>query len=342
MRSSRRRAVTATTFAAALLAAWAHPWTRAAPAAQDEPRAGGAEAARVARAPGVAAADVAAPAKGRICVVASLGADADGHPDCTLVAVDPRDGGVTRLYDRAAGRVRIAPDGRTAAWTDVALQEGFLYTRVLGDPTVEPKQVTRVGSCGVPVWSADGASFLLSEGTYDPEGKRWSHETFRMKADGTGRERLAIPAEDTVLDWSPDGAWVVTASSRNAKIGWQLYLMRPDGTERRQLTEGGNPFYARFSPDGRRLVYTDGPWKLADRCGIWVMDLDGKDRRRVLATGKGNATACWSPDGKRLAVAIDGSGPEERGRLEVVDLDGTRRVLMTLPGQRFESPPDWR
>jgi Tol biopolymer transport system component len=116
--------------------------------------------------------------------------------------------------------------------------------------------------------------------------------------------------------------------------------MRPDGKDQRQVTEGGNPFYTRFSPDSKRLLYTDGPQ--ADRLGIWVVDLDGKNRQRLLATGRGTASACWSPDGGRIAVAIKGSKPEEKGRLEVLELDGTHRTLLTMPGQEIADMPDWR
>ncbi len=132
----------------------------------------------------------------------------------------------------------------------------------------------------------------------------------------------------------------MTTSSRNAKIGWQLYVMHPDGTDQRQVTEGGNPFYTRFSPDGRRLLYSDGPQK--DRLGIWVVGVDGKNRRRILPAGKGKTSACWSPDGRRIAVAISGTTPDEHGRLEIVELDGAHRTLLTLPGQEIADMPDWR
>jgi Tol biopolymer transport system component len=83
------------------------------------------------------------------------------------------------------------------------------------------------------------AQIVISLGTYDNNRKQWSFKTLRVNSDGSGTESLPIPAEDGVQDWSPDGEWLVTTSSRNAKIGWQLYLLRLDGTGQRQITEGG-------------------------------------------------------------------------------------------------------
>ena len=183
---------------------------------------------------------------------------------------------------------------------------------------------------------------IVSLSRRDESRKQWVYETFRINADGSGRQPLKIPDQDGVQDWSPDGAWVVTTSSRNAKIGWQLYVMHPDGSDQRQVTEGGNPFYARFSPDGRRLLYSDGTTKLVERQGIWVVQVDGKDRHRILPTGDETASACWSPDGQRIAVAIKGSKPDEHGRLEIVNLDGTHRTLLTMPSQEIADMPDWR
>ena len=84
--------------------------------------------------------------------------------------------------------------------------------------------------------------------------------------------------------------------------------MRPDGTEQRRITEEGNPFYARFSPDGRRVLYTDNG--RGEQSGIWVVDVDGKNARLVFPVDPETmtvASACWSPDGKRIAITLAGA-----------------------------------
>jgi Tol biopolymer transport system component len=120
--------------------------------------------------------------------------------------------------------------------------------------------------------------------------------------------------------------------------------MRLDGTGMRQLTEGGNPFYTRFSPDGRRLLYSDGTTD--ERRGIWVVDFDGKNRRRVVATGETVASACWSPDGKQIAVMIFDLAGVQNGvvstRIEIQDLDGDHRTFLTVPDLADADMPDWR
>jgi Tol biopolymer transport system component len=290
---------------------------------------------------------------GRIYTAASLRTDDAGRPINSVVAVDPETGEVTRVFDGYPGRLRVSPDGRSGAfvsgewWSNNPTErmQNSLWIRQLTEDA-KPQRVLRLDRTdsggALPIWSADCKQFILSLGNFDESRKTWVNETFRIKTDGSGRVPLKIPAQDTVQDVSPDGALVVTASSRNAKIGWQLYVMQPDGSEARQVTEAGNPFYARFSPDGRRLLYSDGTLKLKDRQGIWVVDADGKNRRRILPTGDGRASACWSPDGQRIAVAISGSKPEEHGRLELVNLDGTHRTLLTLPSQEIPDMPDWR
>jgi RNA polymerase sigma factor (sigma-70 family) len=290
---------------------------------------------------------------GRIYISASLDNDRAGPAVPPAIAVDPETGAVTKVFDDSPGRLRISPDGRSAAYVSGDLSPTAppparfaqsLWIRPLV-PGAEPLRVAGPEGAkqgDVPVWSSDGRQIILSVGARDEARKQWVFETFRINTDGSGREKLAIPPEDTVQDWSRDGAWVVTASSRNAKIGWQLYVMHPDGTDAQQITEGGNPFYARFSPDGRRLLYTDGTLRLPERQGIWVVDRDGRNRRRLLSTGKGRASACWSPDGRRVAAAVSGASPEEHGRLELVDLDGAHRTLISVPGQDIADMPDWR
>ena len=262
-------------------------------------------------------------------------------PNYSIIALDPKTGGETRILDGCWIRPRVSPDGRTVAFW----REDALWSRSVagGD---EPKRVLDVGNRGgsPPVWSPDGRQIVVSVSKKGEGRVPWVHTTVRVDVDGTGRTELRIPPEDQVHDWSADGQWLLTASSRNAKIGWQLYVMRPDGSGQRQLTEGGNPYYARFSPEGRRVLYSDGV--VEESAGIWVMDLDGKDRRRVFASGKSDASGCWSPDGMRIAVVLSprksGQGGDEGSQVEVITLDGTHRTTFQLFDDSSLNMPDWR
>src|SRR5262249_56273924 len=116
-----------------------------------------------------------------------------------------------------------------------------------------PGKVADFGS--LALWSPDGKHLVVNQGKFANEA--WSHHTWHMGADGSGAKKLPIPETDEVDDWSLDGQWFVTVSDRHPPhgSGYQLYVMRPDGTGQRRLTEGGLNCYPRFAPDGRRIVY---------------------------------------------------------------------------------------
>ena len=98
-------------------------------------------------------------------------------------------------------------------------------------------------------------------------------------------------------------------------------------------TEKGNPFYAQFSPDVRRVLYTDNG--RGEQSGIWVVDADGKNARLVFPVPNPPivtvASACWSPDGERIAILLAGRQTDVSGRtrrslqIVVMDLDGGHR-----------------
>ena len=87
-----------------------------------------------------------------------------------------------------------------------------------------------------------------------------------------GPNRRARPIAKTSAgsfrpSWSPDGKWIAFTSDRDTKRarwdgGWELvqstalYIVRPDGTALRRLTDiGGYAGSPRWSPDGRRIVF---------------------------------------------------------------------------------------
>jgi Tol biopolymer transport system component len=260
-----------------------------------------------------------------------------GAETSSLLAIDPETGNWSTVLDDPGTRPRVSPDGRMVAY----VRQGAVWVGGLGDGPEAKRILDLEGTtAGSPlVWSPDGRQIITSLGTHDGNGP-WAFRTVRIGADGAGRTDLAIPQQDGVHDWSSDGTWLLTTSSRNAAIGWQLYVMHLDGTGVRQITEGGNPFYARFSPDGRRVLYADGTTE--ERRGIWVVGADGADRRKVFATGKAIASPCWSPDGSRIAVTVRELGEERGCRVELMDLDGGSRRTVAMPDNSMGDMPDWR
>jgi dipeptidyl aminopeptidase/acylaminoacyl peptidase len=277
---------------------------------------------------------------GRIYVMAMTGAkDAKGNDVDSLLAIDPEKGNWTSILDDCTMRPRVSPDGRRVAFS----REGSVWVGGLAGGA-EPARVLDLEgtTAGSPaVWSADGRQIIVSLGTHPEGAGSWVFRTVRIHADGSEKVELPIPAEDGVVDWSSDGRWLLTVSSRNAQIGWQLYVMRDDGTEVRQITEGGNPFYARFSPDGRQVAYADGTSE--ERRGIWIVNADGTDRRKIVATGKAASSPCWSPDGQRLAVGrYHFTDRPFAAQVEVYDLGGVRHLVVDLPERSRPDMPDWR
>jgi Tol biopolymer transport system component len=274
-----------------------------------------------------------------------------------LMAVDPMTGATTAILDGCSMRPRVSPDGKLLAFE----RDDALW--VLGlDPNAEPtgeivaqiqkrgqvfaleRKIVGLGGSSLgspPVWSPDGKQIVIS--------LAHAQAARRVNIDGTGSKELPVPPEDLVLDWSSDGRWLLTASPRGAKNGsWQLYIMRPDGTQQRRITEEGNPFYARFSPDGRRVLYTDNGRR--EKSGIWVVDADGKNARLVFPVANPPhvtvASACWSPDGKRIAIilaGLQGTGPPPwPAQIVVMDQGGGHRSEIEIPQAGMTDMPDWR
>ena len=170
------------------------------------------------------------------------------------------------------------------------------------------------------------------------------HETWRFNSDGSGATKLPIPGTDGVEDWSPDGHWVVTVTDRHPPHGrgYQIYLMRPDGSDQRRLTEDkGLNVHPRFSPDSRQVAYLHDE---RTGSGLWVVNIDGSGRRRVLQFEDETSTQhfCWSPDGKSLCYEItyeksvgkDGKridGESIKPRLWIIDAEGANRHPLNSP-----------
>lgn len=87
---------------------------------------------------------------------------------------------------------------------------------------------------------------------------------------------------------------------------------RPTAIPRRKLAPVGQPAYA---PDGRTVAFVRYTRQAR---GIYTMNSDGTNARRILAFGRSPA---WSPDGSRLSLIR--ASPSHPGVLWVVNANGT-------------------
>src|ERR1700681_3369060 len=94
-------------------------------------------------------------------------------------------------------------------------------------------------------WAPDSREVV-----YSMAGSLW-----RQKIDSTIAEQLtAGPGYDYQPDWSPDGHFIVYASSSGAAI--ELWLLDLRSAQASQLTHGGAVnVEPRWAPDGRRVLY---------------------------------------------------------------------------------------
>lgn len=149
---------------------------------------------------------------------------------------------------------------------------------------------------------------------------------------------------------SHNGSWAADLTTDVRELGWiafsapggsgdwDLFIMRPDGSDRRSLTEtpATNEAGVRFSPDGKRILYYRMPREeLVDNntYGTWELVIADADGGRPVAYGRGLPWASWGPDGQQIAV-LQPSG------IQFVDLQ-SRQVLRTIPRQGIVQQLVW-
>jgi Tol biopolymer transport system component len=116
---------------------------------------------------------------------------------------------------------------------------------------------------------------------------------------------------DTQPTYSPDGGWIAFVSDRSGAEN--VWVMRPDGSESRQVTLGGDDSVLvspAWSADGKSIYVSRFLWS-ADSYQLWRYDLDGTETLVVPIKaagqprdkGQSSLGAVASPDGKYVYFA---------------------------------------
>jgi TolB protein len=153
--------------------------------------------------------------------------------------------------------------------------------------------------------------------TWSPDGRQLAFVSSRasgrfgisvMKVDGTGFSRLTHDGEATPA-WSPDGT-TIAYERFNPRLGTsgthEIWLMNPDGSNRRQLTFPPQPdtgadaddYMPEWSPSGGELAFAR---RYRGRTDVYVIRADGSGLRRLTKQVGQHTWPAWSPDGRRIA-----------------------------------------
>ncbi|HEU4390722.1 MAG TPA: winged helix-turn-helix domain-containing protein [Blastocatellia bacterium] len=136
------------------------------------------------------------------------------------------------------------------------------------------------------------------------------------------------------LVWTPDGRIVFSSFADNVT---DLHVMKPDGTNRVQLTTnvGKDNAYPAVSNDGRYIVFE------SNRTGarqIWRMDIDGRNQKQLTFSEdqrERSQDAALSPDGAQVYFIKYGQGA---GTIWKVPIDGGTPVPVSqLPDAATET-----
>jgi Tol biopolymer transport system component len=218
-------------------------------------------------------------------------------PDGTHVAFVSQDTGNDEIYvvDMSTGEYINTTDDPgadfTPAWSPDSSQIAFASMRtgsrdifVMSPDGDDPTALFSGGFNALPVWSPDGAYLTWS-----------SDQTLLTLEVDTGSIQQLTPGDGTYTDvmpiWSPDGKWIAFYRQTPDDPRYNLYIMRPDGSDVQKLSEGGVvDSYSAWSPDSQSLIYQS----TADNT-VYQVKLETGERRALVQTIDYAALPAWRP-----------------------------------------------
>jgi TolB protein len=184
-----------------------------------------------------------------------------------------------------------------------------------------------------PVWSPDGTKIAFVEHF------GLNTEICIIDADG-GNKRNSTnhPHEDVGPLWSPDGSKILFISYRNSDsnrdslgVTSDIFVMEADGSDQRQLTNNpSSDYYPDWSPDGSEILFLSR--YRVDRhdrtiaTDIFVMNVDGSNKRNITNDFSWDHAARWAPDGKRIVFASNRGGSID---IYIIDKEGNNEQRLT-------------
>jgi TolB protein len=263
--------------------------------------------------------------------------------------------------------INAAPDRGTGnpwsiAFTSDRAGNNEIYTMQPGGTDrpgqAAPRRLTvNSGNDGSPHWSPDGRHIAFHSAR--PTAGHANLEIYVMADDGSAQTRLTSTSTQNMFPaWSPNGQRIAFSRGVPANLpannlgSRQIWVMNADGSGARQLTNQGDNYRPRWSPDGKELVFASNRDATPSQAAaidlsfgiydIYVMNADGigETRRLTFFPTTLDAEAEWSPNGRSIAFRsrreVDANG-NHYCAIFVMNADGTdpRNLTPIPPGATF-------
>jgi Tol biopolymer transport system component len=237
-------------------------------------------------------------------------------------------------------RPAISPDGQWVAFgfIDTIPQAQGLY--IMNFTTHEKTLLVNDITAHAPDWSPDGGWIVFNINSW----------IYKIKTNGDSLIQLTTAGSNFFPEWSPDGNKIAYDNTDCSSGGCGIFVMDSDGSEKHRIFSGREPDWQKksnkiiswqgfdqsiwkkfivydvlaqdtivldgfrggnnqnpqYSPDGDRILFQN-------EAGIWVMNSDGANPRRILPNdyfnseplGNGETrlatfSASWHPNGDRI------------------------------------------
>ena len=189
-----------------------------------------------------------------------------------------------------------------------------------------------------PAFSPDGHRMAYVSSRHDD-----NFEIYVMNLSTKVSYRLTNhPGYDDNPAWSPDGQWIAFDSNREGT--YHIYKIQPNGENLQRLTHGvvDRNYNAAWSPDSQSIAFDS----FREAPGIYIMDADGGNQRRLPNQPLRGHRPSWSPDGKQIAFSdrmlgghrdpLFGGGQD----IYTLNVDGSQLRRRTRhPAEDYS--PDW-
>lgn len=202
---------------------------------------------------------------------------------------------LTKAQDRISNKeglntgAAVSPDGKKVALT--LSVDGNTEIYVMDWDGKNLRRLTdNWGEDVSPSWSPDGNQIaFVSSRSGNPH-------IYVMNADGSGARRLTFQGKyNQEPDWSPRADGQIAFSARDERLKFDIFLVHPRTGQITRLTQDdGHNEGPSHSPDGHQIVFTSTRAGSEGR-GVYVMDVDGNNQRRISRESGYMETPSWGP-----------------------------------------------